>query len=103
MPLEEELAGLERGPAGKAATCFSHSQSSGPPFSDIFIDIFYRYDNLHPKIYLTNFPSITLNKEWGCLMARIHISNDPSGRIILSFPYDALLVEKVGIASPLIY
>ena len=28
-------------------------------------------------------------------MARIQISNDPSGRIILSFPYDPLLVEKV--------
>ena len=28
-------------------------------------------------------------------MARIHISNDPSGRIIVSFPYDPLLVSKV--------
>lgn len=28
-------------------------------------------------------------------MARIQISNDPSGRIILSFPYDPLLVSKV--------
>ena len=28
-------------------------------------------------------------------MARIQISNDPSGRIIVSFPYDPLLVEKV--------
>jgi len=28
-------------------------------------------------------------------MARIQISNDPSGQIILSFPYDPLLVEKV--------
>ena len=27
-------------------------------------------------------------------MARIQISNDPSGRIIVSFPYDPLLVEK---------
>src|SRR4030042_3961579 len=67
----------------------------GDPFSDIFIDIFYRYDNLHPKIYLTNFPSLTFNKEWGCLMARIQISNDPSGRIIFSFPYDPLLVAKI--------
>lgn len=29
-------------------------------------------------------------------MARIHISNDPSGRIIVSFPYDPLLVAKVN-------
>jgi hypothetical protein len=28
-------------------------------------------------------------------MARIQISNDPSGRITVSFPYDPLLVEKV--------
>lgn len=28
-------------------------------------------------------------------MARIHILNDSSGRIIVSFPYDPLLVEKV--------
>jgi len=28
-------------------------------------------------------------------MARIQISNDPSGRIIVSFLYDPLLVEKV--------
>ena len=28
-------------------------------------------------------------------MARIQISKDPSGRIIVSFPYDPLLVEKV--------
>ena len=28
-------------------------------------------------------------------MARIQISNDPSGLIIVSFPYDPLLVEKV--------
>ncbi|MBU1206220.1 MAG: hypothetical protein KKH04_04730, partial [Proteobacteria bacterium] len=28
-------------------------------------------------------------------MARIQISNDPSGRIIVSFPYDPLLVVKV--------
>ena len=28
-------------------------------------------------------------------MARIHISNDPSGRIIVSFPYDPLFVSKV--------
>ncbi len=28
-------------------------------------------------------------------MARIQISNDPSSRIIVSFPYDPLLVEKV--------
>ncbi len=28
-------------------------------------------------------------------MAIIQISNDPSGRIIVSFPYDPLLVEKV--------
>ena len=28
-------------------------------------------------------------------MARIHISNDPSGRIIVSFPYDPLLVSRV--------
>jgi len=28
-------------------------------------------------------------------MARIQVSNDPSGRIIVSFPYDPLLVEKV--------
>ena len=29
------------------------------------------------------------------MMARIHILNDPSGRIIVSFPYDPLLVSKV--------
>ena len=29
-------------------------------------------------------------------MAGIQISNDPSGRIIVSFPYDPLLVEKVN-------
>jgi hypothetical protein len=28
-------------------------------------------------------------------MARIQISNDPSGRIIVFFPYDPLLVSKV--------
>jgi len=28
-------------------------------------------------------------------MARIHISNDPSGWIIVSFPYDSLLVAKL--------
>ena len=28
-------------------------------------------------------------------MARIKISNDPSGRITVSFPYDPLLVEKI--------
>ena len=28
-------------------------------------------------------------------MVRIHISNDPSGRLIVSFPYDPILVEKV--------
>jgi hypothetical protein len=28
-------------------------------------------------------------------MARIEISNDPSGRITISFPYDPLLVAKV--------
>jgi hypothetical protein len=31
----------------------------------------------------------------GCLMARVQVSNDPSGHIIVSFPYDPLLVEKV--------
>jgi len=30
-------------------------------------------------------------------MARTQISNDPSDRIIVSFPYQALLVEKVKI------
>ena len=29
------------------------------------------------------------------MMARINVSKDPSGRIIVSFPYDALLVAKV--------
>ena len=29
------------------------------------------------------------------MMARIQVSNDPSGRITVSFPYDPLLVEKV--------
>jgi hypothetical protein len=28
-------------------------------------------------------------------MARIQISNDPSGRIIVPFPYDPLLVTKI--------
>jgi hypothetical protein len=28
-------------------------------------------------------------------MTRIHISNDPSGRIIVSFPYNPLLIEMV--------
>jgi len=28
-------------------------------------------------------------------MARIRISNDPSGAIVVSFPYDPLLIEKV--------
>ena len=28
-------------------------------------------------------------------MARIQISNDPSGRIVVSFPYDSFLVAKV--------
>ena len=28
-------------------------------------------------------------------MARIQVSNDPSGRIIVSFPYDPLIVKKV--------
>jgi hypothetical protein len=31
----------------------------------------------------------------GCLMARIQISNDPSGRVIVSFPYEPLLVLEV--------
>ena len=30
-------------------------------------------------------------------MARIHISNDLSGRIIVSFAYDSLLVSKVKV------
>ena len=34
-------------------------------------------------------------------MARIQISNDPSGRIIVSFPYDPPLVEKVNPAVAL--
>jgi len=34
-------------------------------------------------------------ERWSYMMARIQISNDPSGRIILSFPYDHLLVAKV--------
>ena len=29
------------------------------------------------------------------MMARIQVSKDPSGHIIVSFPYDPLLVEKV--------
>ena len=28
-------------------------------------------------------------------MARIQVSNDPSGRIVVSFPYDPVLVAKV--------
>ncbi|MFH1672810.1 MAG: hypothetical protein ABIF87_05230 [Pseudomonadota bacterium] len=28
-------------------------------------------------------------------MAGIHISNDPSGRIIVSFPYDPILISKI--------
>jgi hypothetical protein len=28
-------------------------------------------------------------------MARINISHDPSGRILVSFPYDPLIVAKV--------
>jgi hypothetical protein len=28
-------------------------------------------------------------------MARINVSKDPSGRMMVSFPYDALLVAKV--------
>ncbi|OGP75364.1 MAG: hypothetical protein A2V86_00970 [Deltaproteobacteria bacterium RBG_16_49_23] len=28
-------------------------------------------------------------------MGRIHISNDPSGRIIVSFPYDPILISKI--------
>ena len=35
------------------------------------------------------------------MMARIQVSNDPSGRIIVSFPYDPLLVEKVNPAVAL--
>lgn len=31
----------------------------------------------------------------GYLMARIQVSNDPSGRIIVSFPCTPLLVEKI--------
>ncbi|PIV23033.1 MAG: hypothetical protein COZ69_13980 [Deltaproteobacteria bacterium CG_4_8_14_3_um_filter_45_9] len=38
---------------------------------------------------------LTSTKDGGCLMARIQVSNDPSGRVIVSFPYDPLLVEKV--------
>jgi len=34
-------------------------------------------------------------------MARIEISNDPSGRITISFPYDPLLVAKVNPAVAL--
>jgi hypothetical protein len=50
---------------------------------------------LHIKIYVSNSSSLNLKKGWGRLMARIQISNDSSGRIIVSFPYDPLLVEKV--------
>jgi hypothetical protein len=35
------------------------------------------------------------------MTARIQISNDPSGRIIVSFPYDPLFVEKVNPAVAL--
>lgn len=34
-------------------------------------------------------------EKWVFLMARIQISKDPSCHIIVSFPYDHLLVEKV--------
>jgi len=35
---------------------------------------------------------LTSKKDGGCLMARIQISNDSSGRIIVSFPYDPSIV-----------
>jgi hypothetical protein len=47
------------------------------------------------KIYISDPSPLKFNKRWGRLMARIQISNDPSGQIIVSFPYDPLLVEKV--------
>jgi hypothetical protein len=50
---------------------------------------------LHKKINISNSSPFNFKKGWGCLMARIQISNDPSGRIIVSFLYDPLLVEKV--------
>jgi hypothetical protein len=34
-------------------------------------------------------------KGWGCSMARIQISEDPSGRIIASSPYALVLVSEV--------
>jgi hypothetical protein len=59
------------------------------------IDIFNRYDNLYIKINIPDSSPLKFSKRWGCLMARIRISNDPSGRIVVSFPYDPLLVAKV--------
>jgi hypothetical protein len=71
---------------------------------------FYRCDNFTLKINISepshlNFDRNVLRKprlvggsftkNGGCLMARIQISNDPSGHIIVSFPYDPLLVSKV--------
>ena len=57
------------------------------------IDIFCGYDNLSVEIYA--FHSISLNPKRGGLVAGIQVSKDPAGRVIISFPYDPLLVEKV--------
>jgi hypothetical protein len=59
------------------------------------IDIFHRYDNLYAKIYISDSSPLKFNKRWGCLMARIHITNDPSGHILVSFTDNPLLVAKV--------
>ena len=59
------------------------------------IDIFYGYGNLCVRIYISDPSPINFNKGWGCSMARIQISKDPSGRIIVSFPYDPIFISKV--------
>jgi hypothetical protein len=66
----------------------------GPSLYKTF-DIVLYYDILFTKINTLDSSPFNSKKNGSCLMARIHISNDPSGRIIVSFPYDPLLVSKV--------
>jgi hypothetical protein len=57
--------------------------------------MFNSYDILYIEIDISDFSPLNLKKDGGRLMARIQISNDPSGRIIVSLPYAPLLVSKV--------
>jgi hypothetical protein len=56
------------------------------------IDKSHGCDIFPPITNISNPSSANFKKYGGCLMARIQVSKDPSGLIIVSFPYDPLLI-----------